>query len=75
MGIIHIDPTKPLTTQLDLSQFVYKSADGRDFTCSKCLKVLIRIEPNGILGQALNELDAHVIVDHYLAKHDPMKPS
>lgn len=67
-----IDPTKLFTTKLDLSFYVMKSGDN-DFVCTKCFKVLVRIEPGGLLGAKLNQIDTAVILDHHLADHDPMK--
>lgn len=60
-------PSKP-----DPAALVHKN--GNDYVCNKCLKVLIRIEPNGILGQELNEIDLLMILDHNLTHHDPMRP-
>lgn len=65
---IRIDSTKPFEVQLDLAPFVKKF--GADILCSKCDEVLVRIEPGGILGEKLNELDVMVIRDHILAKHN-----
>lgn len=44
--------------------------EGATFSCCKCGQVLVRIEPNGLLGETLNPLDTAVICDHYMAKHD-----
>lgn len=64
---IRIDSTKPFEVQIDLAPFIKKF--GADILCSKCDEVLVRIEPGGILGETLNELDAMVIRDHLIAKH------
>ena len=71
---IKIDTTKPFRAILDLSAYVKKV--GADFGCTKCDKVLVKIEPDGILGVGLNSLDTTVILDHHLAQHnqDPMRP-
>lgn len=54
-------------SDLPLSLLTTKS--GNCYVCCKCFKVIVRIEPNGILGQDLNELDLAVIRDHHLANH------
>lgn len=47
-----------------------KLVDGKDcFCCRICGEVLVRIEPNEILGGELNTLDEIVIVSHMLLKH------
>jgi hypothetical protein len=62
-----IDPQEMFSVKIDLTRFVKKF--GADFLCSECDEVLVRIEPDGILGEGLNELDTTVILDHHLAKH------
>jgi len=62
-----IDSHETFSTQIDMTKFVKKL--GADFICSECEEVLVRIEPGGILGEALNQLDTTVILDHHLAKH------
>ena len=71
---IRIDTTKPFRVQLDLASYVKKV--GADFGCTKCGKILVKIEPGGILGDGLNPMDTAVILDHHLAQHnpDPMRP-
>jgi hypothetical protein len=64
-----IDPGKPFSTKIDLTPFVKKF--GADFICSECQKVLVRIEPGGILGEEWNHLDTTVILNHHLTKHAP----
>jgi hypothetical protein len=59
--------TEVFSTKIDIAPFVRKL--GADFVCSDCEEVLVRIEPDGILGESLNELDTAVILDHYVAKH------
>jgi hypothetical protein len=69
---IRINPEKPFSTMLDLSKFVKKL--GAEFICSECQEVLVRIQPGGILGDTLNQLDTAVVLDHHLAKHGAMRP-
>lgn len=64
-----IDPGKPFSTKIDLTPFVKKV--GAAFHCLECDEVLVRIEPGGILGEELTQLDTTVILDHHLAKHAP----
>lgn len=64
---IRIDPTNPFLTTLDLTKFVKKL--GSTFVCSKCDEVLVKVEPGGVLGDKLNQLDTTVILDHHIAKH------
>lgn len=64
---IRIDSTKSFEVMIDLAPFIKKL--GADILCSECDKVLVRIEPGGILGEHLNELDAMVIRDHLLSNH------
>lgn len=63
-----IDPAETFSVNLDLSKFVKKF--GATFVCAECDEALVRIEPGGILGDALNQLDTAVILDHHLAKHN-----
>lgn len=63
-----IDPTKPFEARLDLSAYV--DFKGDRYSCRACGEVLVRIEPNGILGQELNQLDTTVVLDHHLAFHN-----
>jgi hypothetical protein len=39
------------------------------YVCRQCGETLIRIEPNGILGGSLSDLDAIAISDHYFTYH------
>lgn len=64
---IRIDSRDPFSTKLDLSSLVEKKDDG--YSCKVCGKMLVRIEPNGILGKELNQLDTTVILDHHMALH------
>ena len=64
-----IDSTEEFRVDLDLMPLIRKC--GVTFVCSKCDDVLVRIEPGGILGDKLNQLDTTVILDHHLAKHAP----
>lgn len=44
--------------------------DGSEcWACVVCGQVLIRLEPNGIFGHSLMDLDKLVIINHYLEKH------
>lgn len=63
----HINPNDPFEAELDLSSYV--DFKGDRYSCSACGEVLVRIEPNGILGERLNALDTSVILDHHLAHH------
>jgi len=63
-----LDAGKPIPLDLLVSR------SGNQFICTKCHLVLVRIEPGGILGQELVQLDMMVILDHHRAKHDPMRP-
>lgn len=63
-----IDSAETFSANLDISQFVKKF--GADFICSECDKVLVRIEPGGILGDTLNQIDTKVILHHHLTKHN-----
>lgn len=63
-----IDPAKPFKQELDLTDYV-KKVDG-GYGCTKCDRMLVRIEPDGIFGEKLNHMDASVILDHHIAKHD-----
>jgi len=69
---MRIDPEKPFKQELDLTAYV-KKVDG-GYGCTKCDVVLVRIQPGGILGDTLNQLDTAVVLDHHLAKHDAMRP-
>lgn len=62
-----IESTETFSVDLDLSKFIKKC--GVTFVCAKCDEVLVRIEPGGILGDKLNQLDATVVLDHHLARH------
>lgn len=64
-----IDSRETFSVDLDLSKLIKKC--GVTFVCSKCDEVLVRIEPGGILGDILNQLDTTVILGHHLAKHPP----
>lgn len=64
---IRIDPKKPFMVKLDLTPYVVKNDDC--YHCTKCGDVLVRIEPDGILGRELNQLDTTVILDHHLTRH------
>lgn len=63
-----IDSTETFSVDLDLFKFVKKC--GVTFVCAKCDEVLVRVEPGGILGEKLNQLDTAVILDHHLARHN-----
>jgi hypothetical protein len=65
---IRIDPKEPFKSNVDLTPYV--SFKGDRYSCTVCGEVLVRIEPNGILGQDLNQLDTSVILDHHLAFHN-----
>jgi hypothetical protein len=65
---IRIDPKEPFEGELDLSPYVEFKGDR--YSCTACGEVLVRIEPNGILGERLNALDTSVILDHHLALHN-----
>jgi hypothetical protein len=64
---LRIDPTKPFEQKIDLTPYVKKVDAG--YGCTKCAAVLVQIEVGGILGDALSQLDAAVILDHHLARH------
>lgn len=50
--------------------FDKKEVDGvQCYSCKQCGEILVRIEPKGILGDGLNDLDALVISDHYFTYH------
>ena len=63
-----ISSTETFSVKIDLSKVIKKL--GATFVCSECDEVLVRIEPGGILGETLNQLDTVVILDH-LEKHRP----
>ncbi len=63
-----MDARKPIPIELLVAK------NGNDFVCTKCHLVLVRIEPGGILGEELNEIDILVILSHNRSKHDPMRP-
>ena len=63
-----IDPKELFDGWLDLSPYV--DFKGDRYSCTSCGEVLVRIEPNGILGEKLNAMDTSVILDHHLALHN-----
>lgn len=65
-----IDPSQAFSSTINLAPYIEKKGD-RYYVCKKCGDVLIRVEPNGILGDSLNSIDAAVVLDHHLAKHSP----
>lgn len=64
---IHIDPALPFKSEIDLTGYVQFKGDR--YSCTACGEVLVRVEPNGILGDTLNALDTTVILDHHMALH------
>lgn len=64
---LHIDPALPFESDIDLTDYVEFKGDR--YSCKACGEVLVRIEPNGLLGQKLNALDTAVILDHHSALH------
>lgn len=56
-----------IESSIPIDLFVVKSGDR--YVCAKCFKVLVTIEPGGLLGDELNQLDHLVIWNHNLSEH------